>query len=145
MSKWFRVVLILLLICAAGYAEEQPLSPDVRAIPGVTPTPWLRYQNANATNVLVAGSWDDWVGRYPLEVMDGLWTLDTRTLNGAFGQHEYKFIPNGEWEKGENRMLYLNPEGLLERPSEAVFNAAIEGRDEIVVYFRRGGAVRTGR
>lgn len=138
MSKCFRVVLTLLLMVAAAYAEEQPLSPDVRAIPGESPTPWLRYQNAKVTNVLVAGTWDDWAGRYPLEVMDGLWTLDTRTLKGSFGQHEYKFLPNGEWEKGDNRMLYLNPEGLLERPSEAVFNAAIEARDEIVVYFRRG-------
>ena len=138
MSKWFCAVLTLLLMGAAGYADEQPLAPDVRAIPGETPTPWLRYQNAKVTNVLVAGTWDDWAGRYPLEVMDGLWTLDTRMLKGSFGQHEYKFLPNGEWEKGDNRMLYLNPEGLLERPSEAVFNAAIEARDEIVVYFRRG-------
>ena len=138
MHRRLSAILTVALLAMSAYAEEPPLAPDVRAIPGESPTPWLRYQNAAVTNVIVAGSWDDWAGRYPLQVMDGLWTIDTRTLKGSFGQHEYKFLPNGEWEKGENRMLYLNPEGLLERPSEAVFNAEIDARDEIVVHFRRG-------
>jgi len=34
--------------------------------------------------------------------------------------------------------LYLNGEGELERPSDLIFNATIEDRDAIEVWFRRG-------
>ncbi len=106
-------------------------------MPGEQPTPLLQYQNPAATSVVVAGSWDAWTGRFPMRNEAGVWVVDTPMFNAAFGQHEFKFIVNGEWEKGENRAIYINGQGLLERPSDLIFNATIEDRDEIVVWFRQ--------
>ncbi len=132
------ILLICLLFPIAGFSEDPPLRPDVRSVPGSTPTPWLRFQDPAATGVIVAGSWDGWSGRFPMQLADGVWTLDTRTLPVSFGQHDFKFILNGEWEKGENRSLYVNGERLLDRPSDLIFNATIDDRDVINVTLRQG-------
>ncbi len=132
------ILLICLVLPLAAFADELPLSPDNRAVPGATPTPWLRFQDPAATNVVVAGSWDNWSGRFPMQLADGVWTLDMRTLPAAFGQHDFKFILNDEWEKGENRSLYVNGERLLDKPSDLIFNAAIDDRDVINVTLRQG-------
>lgn len=138
MTVTFRVLLALVLATSLAHAVETPLGPDIRAVPGEQPTPWLRYQDPAATSVVVAGSWDQWSNRYPMTQADGVWTLDTRTLGATYGLYKFKFIPNGDWEKGDNRPLYINGEGLLERPSDLIFNATIDGRDEVTVSFRRG-------
>ena len=129
---------ILALALSVCFAEEPALRPDVRAVPGEQATPWLRYENPGATNVIVAGSWDEWSGRYPMALSNGVWVLDSRILPASFGQHEFKFLPNGEWEKGDNRPVYINEQGLLERPADAIFNATIDGPNEITVWLRRG-------
>ena len=132
------ILLICLILPAAAFSDDPPLRPDLRTVPGTTPTPWLRFQDPAATSVVVAGSWDGWSGRFPMQLADGVWTLDTRTLPASFGQHDFKFILNGEWEKGENRSLYVNGERLLDKPSDLIFNAAIDDRSEINVTLRRG-------
>ena len=137
MSKWL-ILLSGLFFSTAVFSEDPPLRPEVRFIPGSTPTPWLQFQCPAATGVMVAGSWDSWTGRFPMRVENEVWTLDTRSLPASFGQHDYKFIINGEWEKGDNRSLYVNGERLLDRPSDLIFNAAIDDRSEINVTFRRG-------
>ena len=126
-----------LLLARSLFAEEAPLRPDLRYVPGETPTAALRYQNPAATGVVVAGSWDGWVGRFPMTMSNGIWMLDSRVLPASFGQHEYKFIVNGDWEKGDNRALYVNGEGQLDRPSDLIFNASIDDRHTIRIFFRR--------
>ena len=108
------ILLVCLLLPLSVFSQEPALGPATRFVPGATPTPWLRFQDPAATGVVVAGSWDGWVGRFPLQLADGVWTLDTRTLPASFGQHDFKFIVNGEWEKGDNRSLYVNGERLLD-------------------------------
>ncbi|MBU1694918.1 MAG: hypothetical protein KKC51_13265 [Verrucomicrobia bacterium] len=127
----------ILLALGAMAAEPPPLRPALYYVPGDRPTPWLRYQDAAARRVEVCGSWDRWVKRHPLEYRkNGLWGLDTRTLPGRYGQFNYKFVVNGDWEKGEDRTLFLNGEGILEKPSDLIFDATVEGRHEIRVRFR---------
>ena len=138
MTRMLKLALVLLLAAVGVLAGEPALRPDIRVVPGETPTPWLRYQDPAATSVVVAGSWDLWSNRFPMAQADGAWQLDTRTLRATFGLYEFKFIVNGDWEKGDNRPIYLNGEGLLERPSDLVFSATIDGRDEVTVSFRRG-------
>ena len=123
---------------AAGVfaAESPPLRPELDYIPGDVPTPWLRYQNPAARLVEVCGSWDQWAKRHALELKGGVWTLDTRVLPGRYGQYTYKFVVNGDWEKGADRTLFLNGAGEMEKQSDAIFDATVEGRREIRVRFR---------
>jgi pullulanase len=123
---------------AAGnvMAGEPILSPTLRAVPGEPPTAFLRYSNPTARTVVVAGSWDAWSNRWPTVLTNGVWTLDVRSLSAAFGQHEFKFIVNGDWESGDNRVLYLNENGLLEKPSDAILEAQISDTNEVRLLLR---------
>lgn len=132
------VLIALFLIASGAAAAEPPLRADYRAVPGQTATEWLRYANPKATGVVVAGSWDAWSGRTAMAVADGVWALDSRRLDAPIGQHAFKFIVDGEWETGDNRLCYINSEGLLERPSDIIYAATIDDRNEINVLFRRG-------
>ena len=132
------LLVLLALFPLSSPGVDAPLKPGAYSVPGESPTPWLTYENPGATSVMVAGSWDLWTGRFPLQPDQNLWKLDTRTLNAAFGQHEFKLIPNGDWEKGGNRVLFINRDGLLERPSDLIYSATIDDRNEIVVAFRSG-------
>lgn len=134
----FLTVITVLLTTYPVVAEEPPLTPEERFLPGLTATPWLTYQNPQAQSVVMAGSWDDWAGRHPLTLKDGVWVLDMRPVKVRFGRHEFKFIVNDDWESGENRFLYVNEEHLLERPPGIIAKAAIDGRNDITVYFKRG-------
>jgi hypothetical protein len=98
----------------------------------------LRYQHPGATNVRIAGSWDTWTGTYPLAQSGEIWVLDTRSLPAPFGRHEFKFIVNDEWEKGENRFLYLNIDRMMEQPSDLLITATIDDLNVVTVHFRRG-------
>ena len=139
LSRLIILLLAFLALSAQGQATEPPMRSDFRYIPGTEPTEWLRYQNSSATSVVVAGSWDAWTGRAPMvQSAEGIWTLDVRTLKAPFAQHDFKFIVDGDWEKGDNRALYVNEDGLLEKPSDLVFNATIDDRDGITVIFSRG-------
>ena len=127
------VVVSRIALCSA---HEPVLSPTLRAIPGNAPTPFLYYANPTARTVVVAGSWDAWSNRWSTTFSNGIWTLDTRLLPAAFGQHEFKFIVNGDWEAGDNRVLYINEKKLLEKPSDAILAATIVDFNEISVSFR---------
>ncbi len=135
--KWFAGFSLAALSFVAR-AQESPLSSTARHVPGAHPTPLLAYEHETATNIQVAGSWDSWTGRYALASSQGLWQLDTRTLSAPFGRHEYKFIVDDVWEKGDNRFLYINAEGLLEKPSDRVTGATIEDVNRIAVGFKQG-------
>jgi len=117
----------LMAALAAAYCSPVILQPDLREIPGAeTPTPYLCYAHPGVTSVVVAGSWDDWKCRYPMSWSNGMWILDVRPLHLPFGRHEFKFIINGDWEKGENRILYASMDGLLERPPGILVQALVQ-------------------
>ncbi len=115
---------------------EPVLGPKVHAVPGVTGSRTLYYRQRGVTNVFVAGSWD-WAGKYPMERRGDTWGLDISRLGIGLGRHEFKFLPNGEWEDGDNRMLFVNEEGVLERPQDLIFAARMDRRDRIDVFLRR--------
>ena len=135
------------LACAAGAGPVS--SATNRPVLGAERSPFLRYDSslaftnargrvAEVTNVQVAGTWDVWTGRYELAKSgENLWQLDVRTLNARLGQHEFKFIVNGEWETGANRLMPVNLDGEIEQPPASIQRAAIDGSQMIRVFFRR--------
>jgi pullulanase/glycogen debranching enzyme len=107
-----------------------------RALPGVEfPSAWMNYRDATATGVTVAGAWADWTNPVPLTVRNGIWSLDVRPLQLPFGRHEYKFIVDGKWEKGDNRHFFINEEGLFESPSDLIVTASLDDTNYIEVIF----------
>ncbi|MDD2240911.1 MAG: alpha-amylase family glycosyl hydrolase [Kiritimatiellae bacterium] len=127
-----------------------PLSSATnRPVLGRPRTAWLRYDasqpftNAQkkvvaVTNVQVAGTWDIWTGRTAMvQSGEGVWELDARTLGARLGQHRFKFIVNGEWEPGANRVLPINLDGEIELPPAMIQRAAIDGARLIRVFFRK--------
>lgn len=138
MLKRLTARLLLPCLMAGPCAGIVILRPDFRAIPGDDgPTPFLLYAHPGPTSVVVAGSWSDWTQRCAMAWTNGMWALDVRSLNLPFGRHEYKFIINGNWETGENRVLYANLEGLLERPSPLVIQALVQDTNQIDVVLQR--------
>lgn len=118
-------------------ADTVILTPDFRAIPGAHATRLLRFSNPAAHEVQVAGSWDYWSAPTPMVPHEGVWELDTAQLHLAIGRYEYKFVSDGVWEPGDNRVLYVNLMGLLERPSDIIYAARLEALDRIDILFRR--------
>ena len=135
--KTFALPLLLLLV-QPSRAEEPVLGPSTRALPGLKPVPELRYQAAGATNVAVAGEWDAWTDPLPLRRDGDVWLLDVRPMKLVEGRYEYKFVTNTVYEAGENRVLHINPAGLLERPPQLVESARIDAPDGITVHLRPG-------
>jgi len=138
MIKDIRFTLTTLLLLAAGaLGGELALAPEKRFVPGAKPTPFLRYENDAVERVLVSGSWDRWDQKHAMRREGALWVLDVRPLELPFGRFEYKFLPDGEWEEGPNRILYVNEDHLLERPPGIIIKAAVDAADEINVYLKR--------
>lgn len=131
--RWGACALLLL----SGWtvlAEETVLTSSLRAIPGATATPWLIYSNDGATEVQVCGKWDKWKTQHPMRAENGRWILDMRPLELVPGHHEYKFLVDGEWEPGADRILHINPDGLLEREPDIIQNAVHTQSSEITVF-----------
>ena len=128
---------LLFLHLMTAHGQDFILSPEHRGVPGDQPTARLCYQHPTATNVMVAGSWDSWTGRYPLVKGEGSWVFDTRSVPAPFGRHEYKFIVNDVWETGDNRFLYFNTEGQLEKPSDLITSSTVEDTKVIAVSLRQ--------
>ena len=103
------------------------LRPDHREIPGLVATPWLYYRNDAGGQIRLAGSWDGWDGRFEMtRVARGLYAFDVSGFEVPFGRYEFKFIVDGVWEPGENRLLHLNEAGLIERPPNVIAQSLIE-------------------
>jgi len=119
------------------------LSPRVKEVPGAEPTHFLVYRNDRADKVLLAGSWDRWATNRPMRLHKGYWVSDVRDLAVSLGRYEFKFLPDGEWETGPNRALYINEEEKMERPLDAIFSARIEEPDRVDVFFKDGVAAKT--
>lgn len=79
----------------------------------------LRYKKpAEANSVEIRGSFDNWTIGHKLTPSGGNATiseLDVTMLNLAEGKHEYKFLVDGTFEQGRNRMLSIGHDGGLEQ------------------------------
>lgn len=137
MKRW--LILAVVLACVRTVpAQEPPLSPTVKLVPGVKPTPYLRYLNTTATAVEVSGTWNQWARGFPMVYTNGQFVLDVRTLPiPKPGRYEFKFVNNGTWEVGDNRVLVINDERVLERPPDVIMTAQLDARDEINLYLKR--------
>lgn len=134
--RWSWVAGCLLLARVVG-AETPALAPDVRYIPGDPPTHQLRYTHPDATNVVIEGSWNRWAVPVPLEQDDTTWQLDTRLLHPPrAGRYEYKFIIDGSYEPGRNRVLHLDPDGMLDRIPDLVQDAILADSNRVEITFR---------
>jgi len=124
----------------ADYArmpQDVVMAPGDYVIPGKSVTWGIRYKNPNARKVFVSGTWDGWDASIPMVKYRGIWMLDIRPLKPAFGRNDFKFMPDGKWEKGDNRSLYINEEGLVERPEDLIFSATLDTPGRISVSFKR--------
>ncbi|NQU39562.1 MAG: hypothetical protein HQ523_06385 [Lentisphaerae bacterium] len=122
-------------VYSSGQEPVQGL--DIRALPGVRPTTMIHYRQPGIAKVMIAGSWDGWKVKRPLTRRGDLWVFDIADLEVGVGRFEYKFLPNGHWEPGENRLFFVNKEGKLQRPRDIIFTARMERSDRIDVYFGR--------
>ena len=103
------------------------LSPGVREIPGESPSRWLYYRPEESGDLLISGSWDAWAEKHELvPVSPGVYAFDVGALALPFGRYEFKFIHDREWEPGENRLLYVNEDGRIERPPRVIARALID-------------------
>ena len=136
MKRFYSI--LLSLVATFSLAQEPPLSPTLRALPGNPPTHVLAYENPAARRVEVATSADGWAGRYVMERHGPGWALDIRSAQLPLGRHEFKFIVNGEWESGANRVLFINDQGLLERPLDVIATALVQDHNLIEVHLRSG-------
>lgn len=132
-------LLVLGLCVSSLWAQDPPLAPEVRIVPGIKATRWLRYVNPTGVTVEVSGTWNLWTRSFPLiRTNQSLFVIDVTTLPiEKPGRYEFKFIVNGQWEPGENRALVINDNRLLERPPDVVLAARVDGRNEITVYLKR--------
>ena len=148
--NWWRLLAVAAALAAAGSARGQaPQSATNRPVLGNEATPFLRYDSsapftnaqkivAATTNVAIAGTWSSWTGRCELAPAgENLWELDVRTVGARLGRHEFKFIVNGEWEGGDNRVLPINLDGEIERPPAAIQRAVVDDFKMIRVFFRQ--------
>ena len=107
------------------------LTVKSKEMPGKQPATLLRYYHASAPKVLVSGSWDGWQEKVAL-VRDGKeWVFDIRPLQMSQGYHEFKFLPDGEWEAGKNRILYVGDDGYVERPLTLILSARMQSTSRI--------------
>jgi hypothetical protein len=147
MPAWKHIILAVGIFSggAAGGAAPEVSSLTNRPVLGAERTWSLRFDSSvvvtsapvrglrrpvakvAATNVQMAGTWDSWTGRYDLvRTGDELWELDTRALNAKLGQHQFKFIVDGEWESGANRLLPINLHGEIEQPPAMIQRAVVD-------------------
>lgn len=140
MRRLFPILCLLAAIAGARIApaQEPPLAPEVNLVPGIKPTPWLRYVNPTATAVEVSGTWNQWTRGTPMIRTNNQFILDVRKLPVPRpGRYEFKFVANGSWEVGDNRTMFINDDRVLERPPDVVMSARLDGRDEINVYLKQ--------
>ena len=165
--EWLKLAGVAWLAACAAFAQapqaQQLQSAAKRPPLGVgEPTPWLLFdsrvvptnfiplpkgkkERGPITNVTVAGTWSSWTGRHVMtEVRTNLWRLDSRTLGARVGRHEFKFIVNGEWEGGANRVLPINLDGEIEK-SPAMIQRAVVDDFNMIRYMNPARSPRSSR
>ena len=133
------MALAVLCLLAAGVRGQEVQSVSNRPVLGNAATPYLLYDApAAVTNVEISGTWNAWKTRVPLaRNTNGLWELDVRTLGARLGRHEFKFIADDVWENGDNRIMPINLDGIIERPPAMIQRAVVDDFKMIRVFFRQ--------
>ncbi len=126
------------LFTASLVAEDRPLSPRFRQIPGNPPTTRLVYEHPGAREVVLATSADQWSGRHALQRDGEFWVFDISPLNLELGRYEFKFIVDGDWEPGANRVLFVNSDGMLYRSPDVISRARVQDTHLIELGLRAG-------
>lgn len=112
------------------------LSDSERAMPGAQASDWLYYQADAADSIQISGAWDGWAVKSAMrKIKGGLYAFYIGGVNTPFGSYEFKFILDGVWEGGANRVLYLNERGKMEQPPQVVSRALIEHPHQIRLIF----------
>lgn len=132
------ISLFLALFALAALGQNNPLTPNHRHMPGSPPTHYLEYLHTGPRNVQIATSADEWSGRYDMRLYQGRWILDIRQIPFELGRHEFKFIVDGEWESGANRVLFINEEGQLHRSPDVISQARVQTEHLIEAGLRTG-------
>ncbi len=106
-------------------------------------SPYLQYFNPDVDRVAIAGSWNDWAGsargnftplKYEAKYAgSGWWKYDLSHLEP--GRYQYKFIIDGEWEGGNNRILHINKSGQVYFPAHHIKKAKYEDLKTVKVEF----------
>ena len=136
----FLLLLQTLVLLLSGPLNAQSLPP--RRIP-MSKAQFLAYRSETAKTVSVAGDFNEWCGS---EVGQFDPARGKMSLNGPFrwvfpltgfaqGSHQYKFIVDGVWEGGQNRVFHLDNNGRLFDPTGGITSVIMESPSEIRITF----------
>jgi hypothetical protein len=74
----------------------------------------LVFEAPEAARVELWHSGNGWTAPVSAVRQAGRWVVPVKQLGLDAGLHEFKFVVDGSWEEGHNRLLYLGPEGKLD-------------------------------
>ncbi len=104
---------------------------------------FIIYKNKYAKKVSIAGDWNNWAGsaigdfkpdKYLMQKdKNGNWIFSVENLSP--GQHSFKFIIDGNWEGGNNRVVYVNENHEIYNPSDYLSEALYWTPDTIKLVF----------
>jgi hypothetical protein len=118
----------LLITDAVIGQEAATVSADARPQTNV-----LRYSKPQGANhIELRGSFDGWQKGHDLEDSpDNATTaqIDIKTLGLAEGRYEYKFLADGNFEEGANRVLLIDAQGSVVEPTQASTGSPNEWRN----------------
>ncbi len=116
----------LFLLCAPVAVQAAPpvaappgvhlLTLEDRSLARAEPTHTVGFHDRSARRVKIRHSADGWAKPHPMQREGRVWRISVDDLDLEPGLHAFKFLINGRWEAGENRMLYINDEGLIDYP-----------------------------
>jgi len=127
-----KLIPVLYLFVSISYAVFS-LDTDPRR-PSMKLPVHLEFRSDKAKAVSVAGDFNDWSGstkgKFDPAVGkmtskgDGIWIFPLSNI--ASGNHQFKFVIDGEWESGPNRAFTLDEKGRLIDPTGGVISVTLE-------------------
>jgi acid phosphatase type 7 len=111
-SLFFSLALTLgLLGCRPG--PDAALRPGERVMPQTISATELVFESPEATRVELWHAGNGWTAPVSAVRQAGFWVVPVKQLGLTKGLHEFKFVVDGTWEEGHNRLLYLGADGKL--------------------------------
>jgi len=102
------------------------------------------YINQHAKRVSIAGDWNDWSGSASgkfspyLEEMrslgKGTFSYPVKSLSP--GRHEYKFIIDGNWEPGPNRVVFINEKHEIYCPYGPIYMVTFNDINKVLLWLK---------
>ncbi len=103
----------------------------------------LEFRSISAKSVSVAGDFNDWCGSTKGKfdpgsgkmqyTRDGVWIFPLTAI--SHGNHQFKFVVDGEWESGPNRTFYLDDKGALVDPTGGIIAVTLEETRTVRIRF----------